>query len=286
MQLSNSRKFKNKFFKGLLATASASVLLPLFLIFNFLLQKGSSSLSLSFFLNEPKPVGELGGGMAHAIVGSLTMVSLSAAMAIPLGILCGVFLSEYKQGKIAAILKLTIDILTGIPSIVIGIFAYLIFVVTMKSFSAVAGAFALSIIILPIVTRTTEEILKLIPNHVREAGLALGLPKWKVILHIVLKGSRSSLITGVILAISRASGETAPLLFTAFGSMYFSDSLTEPMASLPVQIYNYAISPYEDWQRQAWAGAFTLILICLGLNIMARVFFKREEIKKFFVRKS
>ncbi|EQC50937.1 phosphate ABC transporter permease PstA [Bacteriovorax sp. DB6_IX] len=286
MKLSPQRKFKNLLFKFLLTLASVSVLIPLILIFNFLLQKGSMALSLDFFLNEPKPVGELGGGMAHAIVGSLTMVGLSALISVPIGILCGVFLSEYRQGKIAAILKFTIDILTGIPSIVIGIFSYLIFVVTMKSFSAWAGAFALSIIILPIVTRTTEEILKLIPKHVREAGLALGLPKWKVILHIVLKGSKNSLITGVILAISRASGETAPLLFTAFGSMYFSDKLTEPMASLPVQIYNYAISPYDDWQRQAWAGAFTLILICLGLNISARLFFKRKELKKFFVRKS
>jgi phosphate transport system permease protein len=286
MKLSRKRRLKNNLFKALLWLAAISVLVPLFLIFNFLLQKGSMALSLDFFLNEPKPVGEIGGGMAHAIVGSLIMVSLSALISVPLGTLCGVFLSEFKQGKIAALLKFTIDILTGIPSIVIGIFAYLIFVVSMKSFSALAGAFALSIIILPIVTRTTEEILKLIPNHVREAGLALGLPKWKVILHIVLKGSKSSLITGIILAISRASGETAPLLFTAFGSMYFSDGLTEPMASLPVQIYNYAISPYDDWQRQAWAGAFTLILICLGLNVSARLFFKRNEIKKFFVRKS
>ncbi len=286
MSLSTSRRAKNFIFKSLLVLSALLVILPLVLVFIFLMQKGSSSLSLEFFLNDPKPVGEVGGGMRHAIVGTLMMVSLGSLIAVPVGTLCGVYLSEFGKGKIATFLRFTIDLLTGVPSIVVGIFSYLIFVVSFKSFSALAGAFALSIIILPIVTRTTEEILKLIPRHVREAGLALGLPRWRVIYNIILKGSRSSLTTGVILAVSRAAGETAPLLFTAFGSMYLSYSVTGPMASLPVQIYNYAISPYKDWQQQAWAGSFTLIIIVLGLNLSAKFFFNTKAIKKFFVRKS
>ncbi len=278
MKVDRKRKSKDIIFKLCLFSSAIIVIAPLVLVFTFLLQKGGSSLSLEFFFNTPKPVGETGGGMRHAIVGTFYMVGLGALISVPLGLLCGIYLSEYGKGKIASCLKFTIDLLTGVPSIVVGIFSYLIFVVKMKSFSALAGAFALSIIILPIVTRTTEEILKLIPNHIKEAGLALGLPRWKVIVSIVVKGSRSSLMTGIILAISRAAGETAPLLFTAFGSMYISYNATEPMASLPVQIYNYAISPYDDWQRQAWAGAFTLILIVLGLNLFARFYFKRKEI--------
>lgn len=286
MKISKSRILKNQAFKGLLVLSSLLVILPLILVFIFLLQKGSTSISLEFFLNDPKPVGEIGGGMRHAILGTLIMVSIGSLIAVPVGTLCGVYLSEYGKGKIATSLRFTIDLLTGVPSIVVGIFSYLIFVVSFKSFSALAGAFALSIIILPIVTRTTEEILKLIPRHVREAGLALGLPRWRVIYNIILKGSRNSLMTGVILAISRAAGETAPLLFTAFGSMYMSYNVTGPMASLPVQIYNYAISPYKEWQQQAWAGSFTLIIIVLGLNLSAKFLFNSKKLKKFFVRKS
>lgn len=286
MKLSKKRVIKNQLFRGTLILSSLIVIMPLILIFVFLLQKGSTSLSLDFFLNDPKPVGEVGGGMRHAIIGTLMMVALGSIIAVPVGTLCGVYLSEYGKGKIAQSLRFTIDLLTGVPSIVVGIFSYLIFVVSFKSFSALAGAFALSIIILPIVTRTTEEILKLIPRHVREAGLALGLPRWRVIWNIILRGSRNSLTTGVILAISRAAGETAPLLFTAFGSMYLSFQVTGPMASLPVQIYNYAISPYKDWQQQAWAGSFTLIIIVLGLNLSAKFLFNTKKLKKFFVRKS
>ncbi|MFG1485233.1 phosphate ABC transporter permease PstA [Halobacteriovorax sp. RZ-2] len=286
MKLQKSRIIKNLAFKGLLVLSALLVILPLILVFIFLLQKGSTSISLDFFLNDPKPVGEVGGGMRHAILGTLIMVSIGSLIAVPVGTLCGVYLSEYGKGKIATSLRFTIDLLTGVPSIVVGIFSYLIFVVSFKSFSALAGAFALSIIILPIVTRTTEEILKLIPRHVREAGLALGLPRWRVIYNIILKGSRNSLMTGVILAISRAAGETAPLLFTAFGSMYMSYNVTGPMASLPVQIYNYAISPYKEWQQQAWAGSFTLIIIVLGLNLSAKFLFNSKKLKKFFVRKS
>lgn len=272
------RKFKNHLFTALLYLAAIVVLTPLFLVIQFVIYKGASSLDLNFFTELPKPVGEPGGGMKHAIAGTLYLVGIGCLIAIPVGLTCGIYLSEFGRGKIAAGLRLAIDLLTGVPSIIIGIFAYLLIVVPMKHFSAIAGGIALSIIILPIITRSTEEILKLVPDHIREAGLALGLPRWKVIFFIVVKGSLSSLITGIMLAISRAAGETAPLLFTAFGNVYLSTKLTEPMASLPVQIYTYAISPFEDWQRQAWAGALVLIIIVLGLNLGSRAFIARKRI--------
>lgn len=274
------RKIKNHLFNISIFISALIVMAPLFIIVLFLLQKGAQGLSLSFFINTPKPVGEIGGGMRHAITGTLIMVSMASIVSVPIGILAGVFLSEFGKGKISTLLKFATDLLTGVPSIVIGIFGYLLIVVPFKGFSAIAGALSLSLIILPIVIRSTEEILKLIPNHYREAGLALGLPRWKMILFIIVKCHLSQLFTGVILAISRAAGETAPLLFTAFGSMYLSYGLKSPMASLPVQIYNYAISPYSDWQNQAWTGAFVLIILVLGLNLMARTFFGLKKLKR------
>lgn len=256
------------------------VLFPLFLIIRYVLVQGAGALNLSFFTELPKPVGEIGGGMKHAILGTLYVVIIGALIAIPVGITCGVYLSEFKKSKLSKTLKMTIDLMSGIPSIVIGIFAYLMVVVPLKSFSALAGGVALSIIMLPIIVKTSEEILKLVPEHIREAGLALGLARWKVILFIVLKGSFSNLITGIILAISRAAGETAPLLFTAFGNMYLSYEFDKPIATLPVQIYTYAISPFKDWQRQAWAGAFVLMVIILGMNLFARYIFLKLNEKK------
>ncbi len=274
------RKFKNTLFLLLTLAAALAVLIPLFMIIQFVLVQGASSLSWSFFTELPKPVGETGGGMRHAILGTMYIVGLGALIAIPIGVTCGIYLSEFSKSKLSKTLKMTVDLMSGIPSIVIGIFAYLIVVVPLKSFSALAGGISLSIIMLPIIIKTSEEILKLVPNHIREAGLALGLPRWKVILFIILKGSISNLLTGMILAISRAAGETAPLLFTAFGNMYFSYSLNEPMASLPVQIYTYAISPYKDWQRQAWAGAFVLMVLILTMNLFARFILTKIKDKK------
>jgi phosphate transport system permease protein len=274
------RKLKNFLFLLLTLASALAVLIPLFMIIQFVLVQGASSLSLSFFTELPKPVGETGGGMRHAILGTIYIVLLGAAIAIPIGVTCGIYLSEFRKSKLSKTLKMTVDLMSGIPSIVIGIFAYLTVVVPLKSFSALAGGIALSIIMLPIIIKTSEEILKLVPNHIREAGLALGLPRWKVILFIILKGSISNLLTGMILAISRAAGETAPLLFTAFGNMYFSFSLNEPMASLPVQIYTYAISPYKDWQRQAWAGAFVLMVLILTMNLFARYILTKIKDKK------
>lgn len=264
------RKLKNAFFTFILFFCSILVLTPLILILKFVVTEGYSSLSIDFFTEIPKPIGEIGGGMKHAILGTLYMVLLGSLFAIPIGIGCGVYLAEFRKSKLSRFLRVCVDLLTGVPSIVIGIFAYLLIVVPLKSFSALAGGFALALIILPVVIKTSEEIFKLVPNHMREAGLALGLPRWKVIIHVVVKGSFSNLITGMILAISRSAGETAPLLFTAFGSMYVSYSPNEPMASLPVQIYTYAISPFKEWHKQAWAGAFVLVFIVLGLNLFAR----------------
>lgn len=274
------RKFKNFIFALLVVCSALSVIIPLFMILKFVFTQGMNSLSLDFFTKLPKPVGETGGGMKHAILGTIYIVLLGAAMAIPIGVSCGVYLSEFRKSKLAKTLRLCVDLMAGIPSIVIGIFAYLMIVVPLKSFSAFAGGIALGIIMLPIIIKTSEEILKLVPAHIREAGLALGLPRWKVILFIILKGEISNLLTGIILSISRASGETAPLLFTAFGNMYLSYELKEPMASLPVQIYTYAISPFKDWQQQAWAGAFVLVTIILTMNLFARFVLSRLNDKK------
>lgn len=274
------RKFKNYLFTATVILSGVLVLLPLLFVIQFLFSKGASSLNLSFFTELPKPVGEAGGGMKHAILGTLYIVSLGALISVPIGITCGVYLSEFSKSKLAKTLKLSVDLLSGIPSIVIGIFAYLMVVVPFKSFSALAGGVALSIIMLPIIIKTSEEILKLVPNHIREAGLALGLPRWKVILYIILKGEISNLLTGIILAISRASGETAPLLFTAFGNMFINYDAKQPMATLPVQIYTYAISPFKDWQRQAWAGAFVLMVMILGMNLFARFILSKLNRKK------
>ncbi|WP_127714187.1 phosphate ABC transporter permease PstA [Halobacteriovorax sp. HLS] len=278
------RKIKNILFYLSLLLGALVTILPLFMIVSFVIKMGASSLNLDFFTQLPKPVGESGGGMRHAIIGTLYIVCLASILSIPIGLLCGIYLSEFKKGKVASLLRFAIDLLTGVPSIVVGIFAYLMIVVPFKGFSAMAGGVALSIIILPIVCRSSEEILKLTPNHIREAGLALGLPRWKVIFFIIVRSNFSSLITGIMLAISRAAGETAPLLFTAFGNMYLSYEIDSPMASLPVQIYNYAISPFDDWQRQAWAGAFVLIILVLGINLLARTIFGFKKIRNSFSR--
>lgn len=276
------RKIKNHLFKLVIVLSAALVIIPLFLILKFVFLQGITALSLNFFTELPKPVGEVGGGMKHAILGTIYIVLLGALIAVPIGVTCGIYLCEFGKSKLSKTLKLTVDLLSGIPSIVIGIFAYLMVVVPLKSFSALAGGVALSIIMLPIIIKTSEEILKLVPNHIREAGLALGLPRWKVILFIILKGSISNLLTGIILAISRAAGETAPLLFTAFGNMYLSYDMRKPMATLPVQIYTYAISPFKDWQQQAWAGAFVLMVLILSMNIFARFVLNKIKDKKGF----
>jgi len=247
------------------------VILPLALILFHLARLGASSVDWNFLTHLPKPVGETGGGMANAIVGSLVLVALAVVIGVPIGVLGGIYLSEFGSPRLNWAVRFAADILNGTPSIVWGIVVYALVVMPMKGASAYAGGLALGLIMIPLVIRTTEQMLALVPDSYREAALALGIPKWKSVLHIVLKTAGKGIITGILLACARVAGETAPLLFTTSGNNYWSHSLSEPIASLPRQIYTYAIAPYDDWHRQAWAGAFVLILIALAINIGVRI---------------
>ncbi|MDD5477822.1 MAG: phosphate ABC transporter permease PstA [Candidatus Omnitrophica bacterium] len=249
---------------------SILTLVPLISILGYVVSKGITSVNLNFFIHLPKPVGEPGGGMGNAIVGSLILMGLSCLWAIPIGVLGGVYLSEFGKNKLGTTIRFTVDVLNGIPSIVIGIFAYTLFVLPMKSFSAVSGAFALGIIMLPTVMRTTEEMLRMVPRNLREGALALGINQFRMIISIVLKTALPGILTGILLAIARIAGETAPLLFTAFGNRFWHQSLQQPIAALPLQIFAYAISPFDDWHRQAWAGAFVLIVIVFLMSFISR----------------
>lgn len=271
------RKVINRIMITLIVLSALIAIFPLLSVFSFVFQKGFSSLSLDFFTNLPVPVGEAGGGMAQSIVGSGLLILLASLIGVPWGIASGIYITEYGYGKSAWFLRFSNDLLMGVPSIVVGLFVYSIVVAPMKSFSLLAGGVALGIIMIPIVSRSTEEILKTVPHHIREAGLALGITRYKVILNIILKGSWGGILTGVILSIARVSGETAPLLFTSFNNQYWSAGLREPISSLPVQIYTYAISPFEEWQKQAWAGALVLILFIFAINIAVRFIFRVKK---------
>ncbi|MGK5082619.1 phosphate ABC transporter permease PstA [Bdellovibrionota bacterium FG-1] len=266
------RKVTNALMCGLLVVAAVLALVPLLSVFKYVLVQGLPGLDRSFFTELPKPVGEMGGGMANAVVGTLILITLASLIGIPWGIGAALYLSEYGHGKLGKVIRFSVDLLASIPSIVIGLFVYAVVVIPMKRFSAHAGGLALGILMVPTVARSAEELLRLVPTHIREAGLALGLPRWKVSLRIVLRGSLSGIATGVILAVARVAGETAPLLFTALNNRFWSHSLDQPIASLPVQIYTYAISPYEDWHRQAWAGAFVLVFLVFFVNLVTRMF--------------
>ncbi len=266
------RKITNAMMLGLAALCTLVVLAFLFSVLGYVLVQGGSALTPAFFLNMPKPVGEPGGGMANAIVGTLIILAMASLVGIPVGIAAGIYLAEYGQGRLGTLIRFATDALTGIPSIVIGIFAYTVVVLPMRSFSAFAGAFALAIIMIPTVTRATEEIVKLVPGSLREASLALGVPQWKTVLKVVMPAATGGIITGAMLAVARAGGETAPLLFTAFGNRFWSLSLDRPIAALPLQIFTYAVSPYDDWRAQAWAGAFVLVAMVLIISMLARVF--------------
>lgn len=268
------RKAVDFLMRTLLVTAAGLAVVPLFLVLGYVVAKGFPALSASFFTELPRPVGETGGGMANALVGTAVLVLLASAVGVTWGIVTGIYLSEYGSGKLGAAVRFSTDMLASVPSIVIGLFIYAVFVVPMKRFSAIAGGAALGIIMIPTVARSTEELLRLVPTHIREAGLALGLPRWKVILRIVLRGCRSGIMTGVMLAVARVAGETAPLLFTALNNRFWTTRLDQPVASLPVQIYSYAISPFEEWHAQAWAGALLLLGVVLALNLTSRVLFR------------
>ena len=266
----STRRAVNVVMSGAAALAAGLVILPLLLILGFLLHQGASAVNVAFFTHLPKPVGEPGGGMANAIVGTLILVGLAAVLGLPVGILGGVYLAESRDRRLPMITRFLADVLNGVPSIVIGIFAYGVLVMPMRRFSAIAGSFALAVIMLPIVIRTSEELVRLVPSSLREAALALGIPEWKVLLRVVLPTARAGIITGVMVAIARVAGETAPLLFTAFGNRFWHQGLDQPIAALPLQIFAYAISPFDDWHRQAWAGALVLIGIVFVVSLAAR----------------
>lgn len=249
--------------------ATVVVLVPLVAILFYLIYKGASSLNLAFFTHRPRPVGETGGGMANSIVGSAVVLFLASLMGIPIGIAGGVYLSEYGAGTwMGSIIRFTADVLNGVPSIVMGIAGYTLIVVHERHFSALAGGVTLAIMMIPTVTRTTEEMLRTVPNALREAAFGLGIPRWRTVLSVSLRSAAPGIITGCMLAFARVAGETAPLLFTAFGSQFWPHSLNEPIAALPLQIFVYALSPYDEWHRLAWAGALvliTLIMVSVGL---------------------
>jgi phosphate transport system permease protein len=247
------------------------VILPLLLVLFHLARLGASSVDWNFLTRLPKPVGESGGGMANAIVGSFILVLLAVLIGVPVGVLGGIYLSEFGAPRLNWAVRFAADILNGTPSIVWGIVVYALVVVPMKGASAYAGGLALGLIMIPLVIRTTEQMLALVPASYREAALALGIPKWKSVWHIVLKTAGKGIVTGVLLACARVAGETAPLLFTASGNQFLSHSLSEPVASLPRQIYTYAKAPYSDWHRQAWAGALVLVLFVFALSALVRL---------------
>jgi phosphate transport system permease protein len=270
-----TRRIWNHVVIGACYAAAGLVVLPLVLIVGHLLGKGAAGLSFEFFTNMPKPVGELGGGMANAIVGTLVIVGLAGAVAIPIGVAAGVYLAEYGRGRFASLVRYTADVLSGIPSIVVGVAAYGLVVVPMGRFSALAGSVALGILMLPTIIRSTEEMVRLVPRSYREAALALGAPRWKTVQQVVLPAARAGIVTASMLAVARAAGETAPLLFTALGNRFWSLKLDEPMATLPVFIYDYARAPYDDWNRQAWTGALVLVLLVTLISALLRLTVRR-----------
>lgn len=277
----NRRAWVDRAAMWVLLSCAALVLLPLFSILIDLVKEGIRSINLDFFTHLPKPVGENGGGMANAIVGTLILLFIALVVGVPLGLGTAIYMVEYSGSKMALVIRFVTDVLNGVPSIVYGIFAYTVFVVPTKSFSALSGGAALGIMMIPIVTRTSEEFIRLVPHTLREAGLALGIPRWRIIRDIVLDSAKGGILTGVMVALARVAGETAPLLFTAFGNRFWHQSLTEPIAALPLQIFAYAISPFDDWRRQAWAGALVLIGIIFAVNLFAS-FFVEAQAKRFY----
>jgi phosphate transport system permease protein len=271
------RKSLNYVMLTLTGVAAFAVVSVLFLILGYLIWNGGTSLSLNFFTQLPKPVGETGGGMANAIVGSLKLLFLAAIMGLPVGLFAGVYLAEFGGKTFSFVVRYTTDLLNGVPSIVIGIFAYSLVVLPVKHFSALAGGVALGIMVIPITVRSTEEFLRAVPGNMREAAMALGASKWKTIATVVLPAASGGILTGMLLALARVAGETAPLLFTAFGNRFWSQGWGQPIASLPVMIYTYAVAPYDDWHRQAWAAGLVLLGLVLVSNLGARFILARTK---------
>jgi phosphate transport system permease protein len=256
---------------GVTWLAAASAIVPLLLILGYLLYKGGTSVSLDFLTQMPKPPGETGGGMANAIVGTLMLIGGASAIGLPVGIGAGLYLAENRGSRLATLVRFLADVLNGLPSIVVGIFAWQLIVRPMGHFSAVAGAVALAAMMIPFVTRTTEEMVRTVPNALREAALALGYPRWRTSLSIVLRTSLAGIVTGALVAIARIAGETAPLLFTVLGNQFWSTNILEPIAALPLQIFVYATGPFDEWNRQAWAGAVVLVSMVMIISLVARI---------------
>jgi phosphate transport system permease protein len=275
-----SRQWADYAATGLSVLSTILVVAPLVAIFIYLIYKGASSLNLAFFTQIPKPVGEPGGGMANAIFGSGLLLLIGSVLGVPIGIASGIFLAEFGRGtRLANAVRFTADVLNGVPSIVMGISVYSLIVVPQKQFSALAGGVALGIMMVPTITRTTEEMLLMVPSNIREAALGLGVPNWRSVLAITLRTASPGVITGCMLAFARVAGETAPLLFTALGNNYWSANLNQPIAALPLQIYQYAISPYDEWHRLAWAGALVLIVLIVVSVALVRYVTSRGVLK-------
>jgi phosphate transport system permease protein len=255
---------------ALTCAAAALAIVPLVAILAYLIKQGAGALSLDFFTNMPRPVGEPGGGMANAIVGTLILIGIASAVGLPIGIGAGLYLAERGGTKLADLVRFLADVLNGLPSIVMGIFAWQFLVRPIGHFSALAGGAAIGAMMIPLVTRTTEEMVRTVPQSLREAALALGYPRWRTSLQIVLRTALGGIVTGVLVAVARVAGETAPLLFTAFGNQFWSTQVTQPIAALPLQLFVYAISPYDEWHAQAWAGALVLIGLVLVISVLAR----------------
>jgi len=270
------RQITDKFFTGLAAGLSVVVITALIAIFAYLILRGAGSVNWEFFTQIQKPVGEAGGGMANGILGSMMILVIASCMGVPVGIGAGVYLAEFGRGRLRHLIRFTADVLNGVPSIVIGMVAWGLVVVQQKHFSAFAGGVALAIMMIPTVCRATEEMLLLVPQAVREAAFGLGIPQWRTTLSIILPTARAGIVTGVMLAFARVAGETAPLLFTAFGNQFWNLRPNEPIAAMPLQIYTYALSPYDEWHRQAWAGALVLVALIVGTTTLVRFVFLRR----------
>ncbi len=277
MTRSKRRKAWSSIFVAFCACSVLVALVPLALVLFFVVSQGIQAINLDFFTNMPKPVGEPGGGMGNAIVGTLILTGLGSFLAVPLGIMSGIYTSEYAGTRLASLIRFAADTLNGVPSIVIGVFVYGLAVLPFKQFSAMAGGIALGIMMIPIIARTTEELLLLVPDTMREGALALGATRARAVFTVVLPAALPGIVTGIVLALARIAGETAPLLFTSFNNRFFTTKLTQPIASLTVQIFAYAISPYQDWHRQAWAGALVLVTMVLGCSLLARLATRRLE---------
>jgi phosphate transport system permease protein len=275
-----NRRFLRRAFSnlmvGLMVGAVVVALLPLFFILLTLVLKGAGSLSLGFFTQMPAPAGETGGGVAHALVGTLLIVLMASLIGMPIGIGGGIYCAEYPHSRLTWLTRFVADVMNGTPSIVVGVFAWAWIVAQQKHFSALAGSVALALLMIPMVLRTTEEMIKLVPNSLREAALALGYPRWRTSLSVVVRATLPGIMTGALLAVARIAGETAPLLFTALGSQYLSFNLDQPMAALPLTVFTYATGPYEEWHRYAWAAALVLIMVVFVLSLGARLAVRRR----------